>query len=58
MNINMDARQKPVNRPNGIGKELNQPNYRLMAKAFLNLYKEVGTVTKQSVPSFPNVVEH
>lgn len=30
-------------RPIGYGKERNQPNYKLMAKALMDLYKRVGS---------------
>jgi hypothetical protein len=45
MTINKKESQKVTGRPKGNVIELNKPNYTLMAKAFINLYKELGTTS-------------
>lgn len=42
----MEDKGNEPDKPTITVKRLNQPNFTLMAQAFINLYPEVGTVTK------------
>lgn len=47
-NAGNNASKKLTGIPQGIGKEKNKPNMELMARAFINLYKEYGVEYKRA----------